>query len=29
VFSVTVILLSNNKHGKLHDIADAVEAALR
>jgi CubicO group peptidase (beta-lactamase class C family) len=26
---VTIVLLSNNKHGKLHEIADAVEAALR
>jgi CubicO group peptidase (beta-lactamase class C family) len=26
---VTIVLLSNNKHGKLHEIADGVDAALR
>jgi CubicO group peptidase (beta-lactamase class C family) len=26
---VTIVLLSNNKHGKLHEIADGMEAALR
>lgn len=26
---VTIVLLSNNKHGKLHEIADGIEAAVR